>query len=132
MEYRDDLKNAETAAFEAYASMAARQTTLLLLGVATMAASALGIVLVVLATIAELVGIAPAHEAFVPIAAVGLACVGIDFISTRRDNDYIAGLATIIGQGALTGADGEAVLGSAMAFAGAYDAKLLVLHTAAS
>ncbi len=38
----------------------------------------------------------------------------------------------VIGQGALTGGDGAAVLAAAMAFAGKYGAKLLVLHTAAS
>ena len=111
MEYRDDLKNAETAAFEVYASMAARHTMLLLLGIATMVASALGIVLVVLATLADVLGIAQLHEAFLPIAVVGLACVGIDFISTRHDNDYLAGLATVIGQGALTAAGTVSLLG---------------------
>jgi NADH-quinone oxidoreductase subunit G len=38
----------------------------------------------------------------------------------------------IVGQGALTEADGEAVLAQAQAFAAAYDAKLLVLHSAAA
>ena len=38
----------------------------------------------------------------------------------------------IVGQGALTGEDGAAVLGNAMALAEAYGSKLLVLHTAAS
>ena len=38
----------------------------------------------------------------------------------------------IVGQGALTEADGEAVLGQAMALCAATGAKLLVLHTAAS
>jgi NADH-quinone oxidoreductase subunit G len=38
----------------------------------------------------------------------------------------------IVGQGALNEADGEAVLAHAMAIAAAQDAKLLVLHTAAS
>lgn len=110
MEYRDDLKNAETAAFEVYASMAARHTMLLLLGIATMIASTLGIVLAVAATVADVAGIADLHGAFLPVAVIGLACGGIDFISTRRDNDYIAGLATIAGQGALTAAGTIALL----------------------
>ncbi len=38
----------------------------------------------------------------------------------------------ILGQGAITEADGEAVLAHAMAIAAAQDAKLLILHTAAS
>ncbi|MCA3454435.1 MAG: NADH-quinone oxidoreductase subunit G [Rhodobacter sp.] len=38
----------------------------------------------------------------------------------------------IVGQGALTGADGEAVLSQAMALAQARDAGLLILHTAAA
>ncbi len=38
----------------------------------------------------------------------------------------------IVGQGALTGDDGAAVLGAAMAVAEAYGSKLLILHTAAS
>jgi NADH-quinone oxidoreductase subunit G len=44
-----------------------------------------------------------------------------------RDNPLI-----ILGQGALTRADGAAVLGHAMAMAGEIGAKLLVLHTAAA
>ncbi|MEH7827285.1 NADH-quinone oxidoreductase subunit NuoG [Gemmobacter denitrificans] len=38
----------------------------------------------------------------------------------------------IVGQGALTAADGEAVLGQAMAYAAGAGAKLMVLHTAAA
>jgi len=38
----------------------------------------------------------------------------------------------VVGQGALTGADGAAVLGHAMAFAERSNSKLLVLHTAAA
>ena len=38
----------------------------------------------------------------------------------------------IVGQGALTGEDGEAVLADAMAFAEATESKFMVLHTAAS
>ncbi|WP_435167398.1 NADH-quinone oxidoreductase subunit NuoG [Falsirhodobacter sp. 1013] len=49
-----------------------------------------------------------------------------------REAEADAGGIVIVGQGALTEADGAAVLGQAMAFAEATGAGLLVLHTAAS
>jgi hypothetical protein len=111
MEYRDDLANAENAAIEAYTSMAIRQTKLLLLGIATMIGSIVAIVLAAVATLLDLAGITALHEAFIPVAVIGLACGGIDFIARRRDNDYVAGLATIVGQGALTTAGAIALFG---------------------
>ena len=50
------------------------------------------------------------------------------------DHGEAAGKATVIvvGQGALTGGDGAAVLGAVMRMAGTTQSKLLVLHTAAS
>lgn len=111
MEHRDDFLNAESAAIEAYTSMAVRQTKLLLLGIATMIASILAILLAALATLLDLAGIAELHEAFIPVAVIGLACGGVDFIARRRDNDHVAGLATVTGQGALTAAGVIALLG---------------------
>ncbi|WP_157987503.1 hypothetical protein [Jiangella endophytica] len=111
MEYRDDLVNAENAAVEAYTSMAVRQTKLLLLGIGTMIASIVGIILAALATLADLAGVASLHAAFLPVAVIGLACGGVDFIARRRDNDYVAGWATVVGQGALTAAGAIALLG---------------------
>jgi NADH-quinone oxidoreductase subunit G len=52
---------------------------------------------------------------------------------TGKERDASEGPAlVIVGQGALTGGDGSAVLGEAMALCAASGAKLLVLHTAAS
>ena len=48
--------------------------------------------------------------------------------SDKRDGNGVI----ILGQGAITGADGEAMLASAMRLADAAGAKLLILHTAAS
>ena len=48
--------------------------------------------------------------------------------SDKRDGNGVI----ILGQGAITGADGEAVLATAMRLADAAGAKLLILHTAAS
>lgn len=111
MEYRDDFSNAESAAIEAYTSMAVRHTMLLLLGIATMMTSILAIVLAALGTVLDLAGVTELHRAFTPIAVVGLACGAVDFIARRRDNDYVAGLATIGGQGALTAAGAVALFG---------------------
>ncbi len=111
MEYRDDFLNAENAAVEAYTSMAVRQTKLLLLGIGTMIASIVAIVLAAVATLLDLGGIAPLHDAFVPVAVIGLGCGGVDFIARRRDNDHVAGWATVIGQGALTAAGTIGLLG---------------------
>ncbi|PSL01357.1 hypothetical protein CLV30_11487 [Haloactinopolyspora alba] len=111
MEYRDDFSNAESAAIEAYTSMAVRHTMLLLLGIATMMASILAIVLAAVGTVLDLAGVADLHPAFTPVAVFGLVCGGVDFIARRRDNDDIAGLATIGGQGALTTAGVVALLG---------------------
>lgn len=111
MEYRDDFLNAENAAIEAYTSMAVRQTKLLLLGIATMVGSILGIALAAIATLLDFAGIAPLHAAFIPVVVVGLTCGGVDFIARRRDNEHVAGLATVVGQGALTAAGAIALLG---------------------
>jgi NADH-quinone oxidoreductase subunit G len=51
---------------------------------------------------------------------------------TPREEERGQPALVILGQGALTGADGAAVLGAAMALCEATGAKLLVLHTAAS
>ncbi len=48
------------------------------------------------------------------------------------ENKGPAGGIVIVGQGALNEADGEAVLAHAMAIAASQDAKILILHTAAS
>lgn len=111
MEYRDDFLNAASAATEAYTSIALRQTKLLLLGIATMAASIVAILLAAIAALLDLAGVAELHEAFIPVAVVGLGCGGVDFIARRRDNDHVAGLATVTGQGALTAAGVIALLG---------------------
>lgn len=111
MEYRDDFLNAENAAIEAYTSMAVRQTKLLLLGIATMIASILAIALVAVAVLLDFTGVADVHAAFGPIGAIGLICGGVDFIARRHDNDHVAGLATVAGQGALNAAGAIAVLG---------------------
>lgn len=111
MEYRDDFSNAESAAIEAYTSMAVRHTMLLLLGITTMMASIVAIALAATGTVLDLLGVAELHDGFAAVAAVGLGCGAIDFIARRRDNDYVAGLATIAGQGALTTAGVVALLG---------------------
>ena len=48
-----------------------------------------------------------------------------------KDATETEGAIVIVGQGALTDADGEAVLGQAMALTSALNARILVLHTAA-
>ncbi len=111
MENRDDFLNAESAAVEAYTSMAVRHTMLLLLGLATMVASVLAIALAATGALLDVTGVAALHPAFTPIAVAGLGCGAVDFIARRRDNEYIAGLATIGGQGALTTAGVVALLG---------------------
>ncbi|MFM2355250.1 MAG: hypothetical protein RLZZ528_986 [Pseudomonadota bacterium] len=81
------------------------------------------------------------------VALVGPAAdLTYDYAHVGSDRAALAGLlaeaktsgmdgkaaVVIIGQGALTEADGEAVLGQVMALCGATGAKLLVLHTAAA
>jgi len=55
-----------------------------------------------------------------------------DEVGRIRDEDRHERSVIVVGQGALQGEDGEAVLGHAMAHAEATGAKLLILHTAAS
>ena len=65
---------------------------------------------------------------------LGTGRAALDELVGKERDDTVKEVPTvvIVGQGALSGADGEAVLAAVMAFCEASASKLLVLHTAAS
>ena len=75
--------------------------------------------------------IGPAMDLTYPYTHVGSDRAAlVEAVKAAKPSDKSG--VVIVGQGALTEADGEAVLGQAMALCAATGAKLLVLHTAAS
>ena len=80
---------------------------------------------------AEVMLIGPAADLTYPVTHLGTGRAALVQAAEGAQPSDLPGL-VILGQGALTEADGEAVLGQAMKLAEAAGAKLLVLHTAAA